>query len=67
MDQVYIREGRSEVLVVLDKHLPDRLTAMREAARILSREVIREESNSTRNAGWKSGDNIIPPHPGSDR
>ena len=59
MEQVHIREARSEVLVFLDKHFPDRLMALKEAVRILQREVIREESNSNRNANWQPQDHIV--------
>lgn len=60
MNQVYIQESRKEVLVVLDKHYPDKLTAMEEATKILQREVIRERTNPNRNAGWKPDDNVLP-------
>lgn len=59
MEQIHIREARSEVLIFLDKHMPDRLTAMEEAARILQREVLRERANPSRNANWKPDDNVI--------
>jgi hypothetical protein len=58
MNQVYIREARSEVVVLLDKHMPDRLTAIEEASKILQREVIRERANPTRNADWKPDDTL---------
>lgn len=57
--QVQVRESRSEVLVFIDKHMPDRLSALQEAARILQAEVIREQSNPNRNANWKPNDNLI--------
>ena len=59
MEQVHIRESRSEILVFLDKHMPDRLSALQEAARIIQREVIREQSNPDRNANWKPNDHVI--------
>lgn len=42
---VKIREVNSEVLVFLDKNCPDELTAIREAAKILQREVLYRESH----------------------
>lgn len=59
MYQIYVKESRSEVLVCIDRHMPDRLTALKEAARILQVEVMREQSNPDRNANWKSNDNIL--------
>ena len=59
MNQIYIRESRSEVLVVLDKHVPDRLSALKEACRILSVEVIREQSLTNRNANWDTDSNKL--------
>ena len=61
MGQVHIREGRSEVLIFIDKHMPDRLSALKEAARILQVEVVREELNPDRNANWRPDDNELPP------
>lgn len=59
MDQIHIREARSEVLIFLDKNMPDRLTALEEAVRILQREVVRERANANRNVDWKPGDHFI--------
>lgn len=59
MEQIHVKESRSEVLVFLDKHMPDRLSALKEAARILQCEVIREQSNPNRNANWKPNDNVL--------
>ena len=36
---VIVREVRSEVLVFIDRNMPDELSALREAVKILSREV----------------------------
>lgn len=44
MDQnIKIREGRKEVLIYLDKFYPDELSALKEATKVLQREVIRRE------------------------
>ncbi len=44
MEQVYVREANSEVLIYIGNNVGDRLTALREASKILQREVIRAES-----------------------
>ena len=59
MNKVHVREGRSEVLVYIDKHMTDRLSALEEAVRIIQREVIRERNNPDRNANWKPDDHIV--------
>lgn len=43
MDQVLVREGRSEIIIYTDRHFPDELSALQEAARILQREVVKRE------------------------
>ena len=43
MENVKVREGNGEVLVFLDKHMPTELWAIREAYKILGREIIRLE------------------------
>lgn len=42
---IKVREGRKEVLVYLDKFYPDELTAIREASKVLQREVIYRETH----------------------
>lgn len=49
---IKIREVNSEVLVFLDKNCPDELTAMREAAKILQREVIFRETHPDKHTHW---------------
>jgi hypothetical protein len=49
MEQVYIREVNGEVLILLDKHLPDKISTLEEAIRVLKVEIIRERTNSSRN------------------
>ncbi len=49
MEQVHVRESFSEVLVFIDRNTGNRLNALEEAAKILAREVIREQINSQRN------------------
>ena len=41
---IKIREVNSEVLVFLDKNCPNELVAMREAIKLLQKEVMRNES-----------------------
>lgn len=48
MESVKVREGRSEVLIFLDRHFPDNLSALREAAKAVQREIIRYESGVSR-------------------
>lgn len=45
MEQVHVREANSEVLVFIDRNMGNRLNALREAAKIIQREVLREEAN----------------------
>lgn len=42
---IKIREVNSEILVFLDKNCPDELSAIREAAKILQREVMYREAH----------------------
>lgn len=42
---IVVREVNSEVLVFIDRNMPDELSALREAAKILQREVLYRESN----------------------
>ena len=58
MSQVYTRESRGEILVVLKRHAPDRLTAMEDAVRILEREIILERAKPDRNKDWNPKDQI---------
>lgn len=44
MEQVYVREANSEVLVLIDKNMGNRLNALMEAEKILAREIIREKT-----------------------
>jgi len=59
MEQIYVKEARSEILICLNRHMPDRLTALEEAAKVLQREVLRERSNPDRNAHWESHGNEL--------
>lgn len=42
---ISVREARSEVIVFIDRNMPDELSALREAAKILAREVMFRESH----------------------
>lgn len=44
MEQVYVREAASEVLVIIGRNTGCRLLALQEAAKIIQREVIREQT-----------------------
>ncbi len=48
METVYVKESNNEVWVFLGRPMSDRLTALREAAKIIQREVVREEFNRDR-------------------
>lgn len=50
MEQISVREVNSEILIFLDRNLPDRLSALREAVKILQREVIRYEASSDKHS-----------------
>lgn len=45
MEQISVKEVNSEILIFLDRNFPDTLSALREAAKILQREIIRYETN----------------------
>ena len=45
---ITVREVNSEILIFLDNNRSTRLDALREAAKILAREVIREESRNNK-------------------
>lgn len=45
MERVHIKEANSEILIFLDYNHSTKLSALKEAVRILQREVIRVESN----------------------
>lgn len=42
---ISVREARSEVIVFIDRNMPDELSALREAVKILAREVMHRESH----------------------
>jgi len=45
---IVVREVNSEILIFLDNNRSTRLDALREAAKILQREVLREENRTKR-------------------
>lgn len=59
MEQVYVRESNSEVLVLIDRNMGDRLNALREAGKIIQREVLREESDPNRSIHRQHGSDIV--------
>lgn len=59
MESVHVRESNSEVLVFIDKNMGSRLNALREAAKIIQREVVREESDPGRSLHRQHGSDII--------
>lgn len=59
MEQIYVQEARSEILICLNRHMSDRLSALEEAAKALQREVLREKSNPNRNTNWESHGNEL--------
>lgn len=59
MEQIYVQEARSEILICLDRHMSDRLSALEEAAKALQREVLHERANPSRNANWESRGNEL--------
>lgn len=63
MDQVLVREGRSEIIIYTDRHFPDELSTLREAARILQREVLKRESDSNSRIGRAPDDHKLPFRP----
>lgn len=48
MCQIYVREINAEVLICLEKNMPDRLSALEEAVKVLAREVVYERAHSSR-------------------
>ncbi len=59
MESVKVREGRSEILVYLDKHFPDNVSAMREAAKAIQREIIRHESGAIRDLNRQFDSDVL--------
>lgn len=50
MDQnIKVREGNKEVLIYLPQFYPDELSALKEAAKMLQREVVYRESHPNSN------------------
>lgn len=47
-NNVKVREGKSEVMVYINKFMPDELSALKEASRLLQKEIIRYESDHSR-------------------
>lgn len=45
---IVVREVNSEILIFLDNNRSTRLDALKEAAKILQREVLREEAHTSR-------------------
>lgn len=45
MEQVYIKESNSEVLICIDRNMGDKEHALEEAAKILQRELLRVKAN----------------------
>lgn len=50
MCQIYVREINAEVLICLEKNMPDRLSALEEAVKVLAREVVKERYNVNKNS-----------------
>lgn len=59
MNQVKVREGKSEVLVYIQKFMPDELSALKEASRLLQKEIIRYESDHNRSFHHNSDGDIL--------
>lgn len=53
MEQIHVRETHSEVIIFLDRNLPDSLSALKEAAKILAREIIRVETNHNKHVDYE--------------
>lgn len=47
-DEISVREVNAEINIFLGRHMPDRLSALQEAEKILAREVLREKARCTR-------------------
>lgn len=52
MEQVYVKEANSEVLVCIDRNMGDRYHAIEEAMKILQRELLRERNNPNNRIPW---------------
>lgn len=52
MEQVHVREGNGEVLIFIDKHLPSPFEALKEASKIIQREVLRYEARANNSPSW---------------
>jgi hypothetical protein len=62
---IVVREVNSEIIIFLDNNRSTRLDALREAAKILQRETIREETNMRHNTrvDYQDGHNDGFPEP----
>lgn len=56
---ISVREARSEVIVFIDRNMPDELSALREAAKILAREVMFRESHPDSSLYRQSNDHFL--------
>lgn len=54
MNNITVKEVNSEIhiIVFLNKNFPDKLSAMREATKMLQREVIYYEANPDKRVSW---------------
>ena len=51
MEMIYVKEVNKEVWIDLGRNFATRLAALKEAAHVLQREVMREESKGLRHGG----------------
>ncbi len=67
MESVYVKEVNKELWIDLGRNHPTKLSALQEAARILQREVIREQSRIDRDNYRELHNDGLPECPESDR
>ena len=67
MEQVYVREAFSEVLVCIDRNMGDKLHALEEAGKIILRETLRERDRIRRDTYSENHNDGLPEHPWPDR
>ncbi len=66
IESITVREVNSEVNVWLDYNYSTRLAALEAAAKVLQREVLREQTNIKRDSYRENHNDGLPEHPFAD-
>ncbi len=66
MESVYVKEVNKELWIDLGRNHPTKLSALQEGARVLQREIIREQSRIDRDNYRERHCDGLPEHPATD-